>query len=237
MVDDPMFAQLNPATGNRERWLRWGSLAGHGLLLVWLLHAPDPLLLNPVSTALGHNGKSVTRLYWPSKDPDDSTHSSPDSASERYRHQRLGHAKLVWKTPAQLAKLAPQVPLTSSAEDKSQTQTLSAVGHGAQAGLPYGTLNRGQLYGDEIRPALPVATSDPLVYPWQLPDTAGNEVIEITIDERGEIVRKIVLQSLSPEIDGKCLAALDNWHFHPATHNGSPIPSKQDAIFPFKARG
>jgi hypothetical protein len=236
MVDDPMFAQLNPATVNRERWLRWGSLAGHGLLLVWLLHAPDPLLLNPVSMALGHNGKSVTRLYWPSKDPDDSTHSSSDSASERYRHQRLGHEKLVWKTPAR-AKLAPQVPLTRSAEDKSQTQTLSAAGHGAQAGLPYGTLNRGQLYGDEIRPALPVATSDPLVYPWQLPDTAGNEVIEITIDERGEIVRKIVLQSLSPEIDGKCLAALDNWHFHPATHNGSPIPSKQDAIFPFKARG
>ena len=35
----------------------------------------------------------------------------------------------------------------------------------------------------------------------------------------------------------KCLAALENWHFHPATRNGAPIPSKQDAIFPFKARG
>ncbi|HXX01030.1 MAG TPA: TonB family protein, partial [Candidatus Acidoferrales bacterium] len=80
-------------------------------------------------------------------------------------------------------------------------------------------------------------TSDPVVYPWQLPEAAGNEVIEITIDESGQITRKIVLQSLGPEIDSRCLAALDNWRFHPATHNGSPIASKQDAIFPFKARG
>ena len=46
-----------------------------------------------------------------------------------------------------------------------------------------------------------------------------------------------VLQSLGPAIDNKCLAALENWRFQPATQNGSPIASKQDAIFPFKARG
>ena len=61
--------------------------------------------------------------------------------------------------------------------------------------------------------------------------------IEITIDERGEIVRKTVLQSLGPDIDSKCLAALENWHFHPATRNGTAIASKQDAVFPFHARG
>jgi len=126
---------------------------------------------------------------------------------------------------------------TVEEEDKSQTQTLSDMGHGARAGQLYGTLNRGQLYGEEIRPALPIQTSDPVVWPWQLPDVAGNEVIEITIDERGDITAKKVLQSLGPDIDTKCLAALENWRFHPATRNGSPIPSKQDAIFPFRARG
>ena len=146
---------------------------------------------------------------------------------------------MTFKAATQPPKLpVPQTLLArAEAEDNSKTQTLSALGHGSQAGLPYGTLSRGQLYGDEIRPALPVATSDPVVWPWQLPETPGNEVIEITIDERGEIVRKTVLQSLGPDIDTKCLAALENWHFHPATKNGSPIPSKQDAIFPFRARG
>jgi TonB family protein len=234
----PMLTQLNPATARRQRWLRWGSLTAHGVLLAWLLHAPEPMLLNPVSVAIGHNGKSVTRLYWPSKKVDDSTHSSSDNATERYRHQRLSQQKLTWKAPADLAKVAPQSPLArTESEDNAKAQTLSALGHGVQAGLPYGTLSRGQLYGEEIRPALPVATSDPVVWPWQLPDSPGNEVIEITIDERGDIVNKVVLQSLGADIDTKCLAALENWRFHPATRNGAPIPSKQDAIFPFKARG
>lgn len=234
-----MFVQLNPATAGQQRWLRTSSLTVHALLLAWLLHTPDPQLLTASSVASGQNGKSVTRLYWPSKSPDDSTQSSPDSATQRYRHQRLGHDKLVWKAPQQPPKLAlPQNTLASiSAEDNSKAQTLSALGHGAQAGPTYGTLYNGPLSGNEIRPALPIATSDPSVYPWQLPDSAGNEVIEITIDERGEIVRKTVLQSLGPDIDTRCLAALENWRFQPATKNGAPIASKQDAIFPFRARG
>ena len=234
-----MFAQLNPVTARQQRWLRTASLAAHGLLLAWILHTPNPQLLTANSVALGQNGGSLTRLYWPSKSPDDSSESSSDTATQRYRHQRLGHEKLTWKAPSQPAKLpAPQNTLArTNAEDNSQTQTLSALGHGAQAGLPYGTLRSGAFSGNEIRPALPITTSDPSVYPWQLPASPGNEIIEITIDERGEIVRKTVLQSLGPDIDDKCLAALDNWHFHPATRNGTAIPSKQDAIFPFKARG
>jgi hypothetical protein len=234
-----LFTQIHAVHAGRQPRLLLASIVAHVLVLVWLLRSPEPLLLTANSVALGQNGKSVTRLYWRSKNPDDSENSSSDLAIQRYRHQRLGHEKLTWKAPAALPKLsAPKTALArTEAEDNSYTQTLSALGHGAQAGLPYGTLRSGQFSGDEIRPALPVSTADPVVYPWQLPDTPGNEVIEITIDVRGEIVQKTVLQSLGPEIDGKCLAALENWHFQPATRNGAPIPSKQDAIFPFKARG
>ena len=233
-----MFQQLKPASTRKERALKLVSIAVHALALGWLVHAPEPRLLNPNSVAYGHNGTSVTRLYWSSKNPDTSSHSSSDQATQRYRHQRLGQ-KLTWKAPANPAKLtAPETPVSKAeAEDKAKTQTLSAMGHGAQAGATYGTLAQGSFYGDEIRPALPITTSDPSVWPWQLPDAAGNAVIEITIAERGEITRKIVLHSLGPDIDSKCLAALENWHFRPATRNGTPIASKQDAIFPFHARG
>jgi TonB family protein len=210
------------------------SLALHGVLLAWLLHPPEPRLLQPSSIAIGRNGKVVTQLYWPTRILDDSDTSSSDSASQVYRHQRLGHKKLLLKqSPAQ-----PRVeaPLTG-AEDNSQTATLSKLGHGATAGLPYGTLPGGPVYGDEIRPALPVATSDPVAYPWELPATGGRVVVEITIDERGDIIRKTVLESLGPKLDDKVLEALNNWHFQPATHNGVAIPSKQDAIFHFHARG
>jgi TonB family protein len=234
-----MFAQLNPATSARQRRVLAGSLALHALLFAWLLHTPEPLLLTPSSVAVGRNGKVLTRLYFPTQSPDDSTTSSSDRANEVYRHQRLGHEKLTWKPTSTQAKLpllpAPLTP--SPSEDNAKIAMLSKLGHGAPAGVPYGGLPGGPIYGDEIRPALPITTSDPVVYPWQRPESEGKEVIEITIDERGEIVRKTVLQSLGPEIDEKCLAALENWHFQPATHNGVAIPSKQDAIFPFKARG
>jgi TonB family protein len=233
-----MFAQLNPGTSRQRRVLA-GSLALHGLLFAWLLRAPDPQLLQPSSVAIGHNGNVIAKLYFPTQSPDDSSTSSSDSASQVYLHQRLGHEKLIWKqSPAQAKLPLPRTALAlSGAEDNAKAATLSKLGHGAPAGLPYGSLPGGPVYGDEIRPALPITTSDPVVYPWERPDSEGKVIIEITIDERGEIVRKTVLQSLGVAIDNKCLAALENWHFQPATHNGSPIASKQDAIFPFKARG
>lgn len=234
-----MFAQLNAVNVWRQQWLRMGSLAIHGMLLAWLLHPPEPQLLTAFSVAAGQNGKSVTRLYWPSKSPDDSSHSSADQATQRYRHQRMSHGKLTYKASTPPVKAAaPQNFLArTSTEDDSKTQTLSALGHGAEAGLSYGTLNNGPFSGNEIRPALPVTTSDPVAYPWELPDLEGNVVVEIVIDTHGEIVGKKVLQSLGPKLDEKVLLALANWHFQPATRNGAPIPSKQDAVFHFRARG
>lgn len=233
-----MFAEVHTGTSTQRRVLG-GSLALHGLLFAWLLHTPDPQLLMPSSVAIGRNGNVIAHLYFPTQDPDESNTSSSDSATEAYGHQRLGHEKLIWKaTPTQAKLPMPPAQLApSGAEDSAKTATLSKLGHGEPAGLLYGSVPGGPVYGDEIRPALPITTADPLVYPWQRPDYEGKVIIEITIDERGEIVRKTVLQSLGPEIDNKCLAALENWRFQPATRNGAPIPSKQDAIFPFKARG
>jgi TonB family protein len=233
-----MFAQLNRETATQRRVLAI-SLTLHGLIFLWLLHSPEPRLLQPTSVALGRNGSVLTRVYFPTQTPDNSTTNSPDRATEHYRHQRLGHEKLAWKPPDQIAKLhSPRTSLAPpAAEDSATAATLSKLGHGDTAGPRYGSLPGGPVYGDEIRPALPVATSDPVVYPWQWPDSEGKVVIEITIDEAGQIVRKTVLQSLGAEIDNKCLEALDRWRFQPATHNGVPIASKQDAIFPFKPRG
>ena len=232
-----MFTESNPRPAPRQNVLLATSLALHGILLAWLLHSPEPQLLNPISIAHGENGNVVTRLYWPSRTPDDSASSSSESATEKYRHQRLAHDKLTWKATTATARPST-VPLSpSEAEDKSKSQTLSALGHGAAAGLSYGTLATGPAYGEEVRPALPVQTSDPVAYPWELPDSEGNVVVEITIDERGEIVNKAVLESMGSKLDEKALAALNGWHFHPATRNGVAIASKQDAVFHFRARG
>jgi TonB family protein len=232
-----MFAQLNPRTATQRKVLAV-SVVLHGLVFFWLLHAPEPQLLNPTSVALGRNGRVLAQIYWPTQTPDDSTTSSSDRATERYRHQRLGHEKLTWKRNPAAAKLPPPTTALppSGQQDEAKTATLSHLGHGATAGLPYGTVPGGPVYGDEIHPALPVTTADPVAYPWELPQSEGRVVVEITIDERGEIVRKTVLESMGSKLDQRVLAALENWHFNPATHNGVAIASKQDAIFHFHAR-
>ena len=54
-----MFTPLNVTSRRQRRW-RLLSLALHGFFLAWLLHAPEPQLLNPVSIALGENGPEMT---------------------------------------------------------------------------------------------------------------------------------------------------------------------------------
>jgi protein TonB len=105
------------------------------------------------------------------------------------------------------------------------------------AGSPYGSLTEGPTSGQEIRPALPITTFEPAVSPGDLQGIAeGNVVVEITIDESGNIVAKSVVQSLGVALDARVLAALENWHFRPATRDGVPIPSKQDVVYHFKPR-
>jgi TonB family protein len=230
-----MFAQSNPHPAPRQTALLTASVALHGLLLLWLLLPSEPQLINPVSIERGENGRVVSRLYWPGPSTDDSDSASSESATEKYRRQRLAHTKLTWQKSA--ATRPPDVPISpTESEDQSKSQTLSSQGHGALAGLPYGTLINGSATGDEIRPALPVETVDPVAYPWELPNSEGNVVVEITIDERGEIVNKSVLQSMGSKLDERALAALNGWHFHPATRNGVAIASKQDAVFHFRGR-
>jgi TonB family protein len=233
-----MFAELISKSNVQRRALTF-SLLLHGILFAWLLHSPDPKLLNPSSVAPGRNGNVLTTLYFPTQSPDQSATSSSDHAREVYRHPRLNQQKLILKHDAAVARLAqpttPRIPMP--AEDERKTSLLSNQGHGAPAGPIYGTLPGGPVYGNEIRPALPVYTADPVVYPWELPESEGNVVVEITIDERGDIVSKTVLHSMGPKLDEKFLAALENWRFQPATRNGIAIASKQDAVFHFRARG
>jgi len=62
-----MFAQLDSIKSNSQRKLLATSLALHALLFAWLLHTPTPPLLNATSVALGHEGKVLTRIYFPTE--------------------------------------------------------------------------------------------------------------------------------------------------------------------------
>jgi TonB family protein len=102
-----------------------------------------------------------------------------------------------------------------------------------RAGSENGSLDHGPAFGSEAKPALPLVFPDPRIYPWQVANVRGDVVVEITIDERGNVTDTRVLQSLKQEIDQKVVATLRGWHFKPATVDGIAISSRQDVHFHF----
>jgi TonB family protein len=195
------------------------SIALHVIFFMLLLRGRTPIFVAPTATLGGVHGSSVTHLYW-AKGTSPVAATGKDSAPKHH---------LVWQKPQ-----PPQPDQPPPSED-ARTETASAPS--PTAGSPYGSLSDGASAGEEIRPALPAVTSEPRVNPEDLLGIAeGNVIVEITIDERGAIVSKAVMKSMGPAIDGKVLAALESWRFHPATRDGVPIPSKQDVVYHFKPR-
>lgn len=102
-----------------------------------------------------------------------------------------------------------------------------------RAGSPMGSLALGPGSGIEARPAIPLVFPDPAVYPWQLKGMQGDVIVEVTIDEQGNVTAMKILQSLKQDIDEKVLATLRGWRFRPASMDGAAISSRQDVHFHF----
>ena len=214
-----MFVESRIGPEAPSRWTVPISIMVHVLLFIVLLRGRTPIFVAPSSVLGGVHGTSVTHLYWARGSSSLSASNAKDSGAEKSR--------IVWKKREKIAK--PEADL--------QRPEIASAAPSSTAGSHYGSLSEGPSAGEEIRPALPALTAEPLVSAEDLRGIVeGNVVVEITIDESGRIVNKAVIQSMGAALDGKVLAALENWQFHPATRDGVPIPSKQDVVYHFKPR-
>jgi TonB family protein len=209
-----MFTQLYPAVPKRQATWLSVSLTLHFLFLVWLLHSPAPIFVAPSSVARGESGGALTRIYF-----------GGDSGVAQQQPQHL-------TLPRPTKAPSPHRLEPPAAKREPGNELASLQPSGPPAGSPYGSLSYGTFAGPEIRPALPIVSTDP-VFGSDSAGIAGDVIVEITIDEQGNIVQKTVIQSLGPAIDERVLAALEKWHFTPASKNGVSIPSKQDVYYHF----
>lgn len=214
----------------RPRSLRWQSvsLAAHAVLLVWVLFPLTPIYIRPSSVLAGRQGTSTTYVVF-----------SPRLDSKLTVPEELmnDNPRLTWQKPAKKAKKEAQKQKTLSRTPQELHASAAAASNEAPAGSLYGSLSYGATDGSEVRPAIRIAGSEPRVYPWDLANVEeGNIIIEVTIDEQGNIIRKQVLQSLDPVVDNKVMAALQDWRFLPATRDGVAIPSKQDVYYHYPIR-
>ena len=146
----------------------------------------------------------------------------------------MAREHLTWNRVNVAKNAARLLDQTNDGAD-SKTDIAGSTVHPRAAGSPYGSVSDGSLTGPDVRPALPIVSPDPRIEVADLPDgmREGDEIIEITIDAQGNIVQKIVISSLSSTVDSKVLAALEYWHFLPATRFAVPIPSKLDVHYHF----
>jgi TonB family protein len=235
----PTFAQL-AATPKRAHALRYGSVIFHCLLLAWLVRSPAPIFVAPAEVARGNNG-TATMLYWPARSLAGAKTTAPES-SYFTRHQQSVAKALFYPEQKPASHPAHSTPRANYAAAKKDTVPTEAIASNAfsqapPAGSSYGSLALGNPLGEEIRPAFWASGSDPIVTPMDLAGgIEGNVVVEITIDEQGNVIQTAVLESLGPGIDAKVVEAVRNWRFRPATRDGVPIASKQDVYYHFPAR-
>jgi periplasmic protein TonB len=197
------------------------SIGVHSLLLVWILLPPKAIFIKPSSTKAGVNGTGLTYIYFPAR------------SGEASQEQSASTRRMVLPREAKAPKRRERLSPLPEPEEVAKTEPGSAA---PPAGSVYGSSAIGSPIGQEVRPALRVTGSEPRVNPDEFAGLEGSVIIEITIDERGNVVEKNLLQSLNPELDRKVLAALEDWHFLPATRDGVAIPSKEDVYYHFPVR-
>jgi TonB family protein len=215
-----MFEQ--PPTRRRSTRSQIVSFLLHAALIYLLVRPPAPLFLTPLSVQRGNNGHATTLVFT--------------------GRNRAAIADSEDATPIrrELAYIPPNVktislrPPERRSNTKPKKKAEQMVPDAARAGQVNGSVLDGMLTGHDVRPALPFDYPNPDVYPWQVPNgVQGTVVVEVTIDDHGNVTATKIIQRLGYGIDEKVEAAVRRWRFHPAIMDGRPIPSQQDVLYRF----
>lgn len=211
-----------PQPRRRSTRSQVASFALHAALIYLLVAPPPPLFVRPYAVQLGNNGHS-TALVFNGRNTDEI--ADPEDATAT-RHD-LAYVPPDAKT---ITLRRPDRRSIKKPKNKPQEQVADA----ARAGQPFGTVLDGPLTGHDVRPALPITFPDPVIARSEIPSgVQGTVVVEVTIDNVGNVTATKIIQRLGYGIDEKVEAAVRNWRFRPAIMDGRPIASQQDVLYHF----
>jgi TonB family protein len=198
------------------------SFAAHGVVLLVLAHRA-PVVVLPHEVALGTPYSSGSVVYLAPLGRE-RIHDKPEP---------LQMTKV--KAPKQEQSSQPK-PIARQLEEASKTAE-NAPDVTAGAGSAYGVHIPGTpLTGEAVMPALPQVFPDPPIARSELPPgVSGDVIVEVTIDEQGNVTDLKLTQGIGYGIDEKVLAVLRHWHFRPATRDGFNIASQHLVHFHYPA--
>jgi len=231
-----MFGELRFSGNRRLRFSQFASLALHVATFCFLVWPETPVFVSLSEVAKGEGGLSTaTSIYLPRLGAEDLTPNPGKDAIPRRPARRPKRSKRSAPPKDQLMLPSPTQPPAQIAEEQpSVGKQADTETHGPRAGSIYGSLAAGPLTGPEIKPALPIAGPNPVITRRELPEgVEGSVIVEITIDERGNITSTKLVQRLGYGADERVLQALQQWRFKPATRDGVAIASQQLCVFHF----
>jgi TonB family protein len=208
-----MFYQLQQP--ERKRWSLSMvlSFAAQLAILFALLYQAAPVFVTPSEAQLGIPGSFGTAsiVYIAPVGPE-----QPKPADDKSRLTLRAAVAKKAKSP----KPQPKREEPAVVADNGVEQT-------ARGGSPFGRVPGSPLTTDEIVPAFPDVYPDPPISRADLPvGVAGDVIVEVTIDSRGNVVETKLIQGIGYGVEQKVLNVLQRWHFHPAMRDGVTIASQ-----------
>jgi len=89
----------------------------------------------------------------------------------------------------------------------------------------------------DMTPAFPVYSPHPPIHDRALlPQTAEKIVVDVDVDEVGQVVKETLVKGLGNQLDAMVLDIVKTWRFQPAKINGKPVASEAEVIFPLDQR-
>lgn len=188
------------------------SLGLHTFALALLVYRPQPPLLTGSASLRGMSGRGqVTTLVAPGVSSIAESRSEQNFRPVRRAKQRTLAVADSREQAAANANLKPGMP-----------------------GFILGSLTSGWALDHDVHVAVPVDAPDPPIARSKLPDWMRGEVIvEVTIDEKGNVVATNVLHTMGFGIDEIIVATVRNWRYRPARVDGMPVASREDVHFHF----
>ena len=209
-----MFSEGKPVSRRMSPTAIVFSAGVHILALCALLYRPEPRLLQPESSLRGEggSGRSSIALIAPGFS------AAPTSKSAELRTQQ-----------AILARRQKSHPTP-----KAQAAALDKPLKPGMPGFVLGSLSSGLPSDHDVRVALPIIAPDPPITRAKLPDwLRGDVIIEVTIDEQGNVVKTVVLETVGYGLEDTIIETLKRWQFTPAMIDGVKVASRQDVHFHF----
>jgi len=216
---DVMFVPSPPGGRGRLSFSLVGSMAVHFAVLLVLCIRPTPIFVHPALIAHGERGTSPL-IYFATPGPDQVLVA---------RQAKPRPARITLPVPA--VKHVNAKVTSQKATEPQNSETVSAT----TSGSPFSSDLNGYATGPDVRPAIETTLLDPPVSRAEIPSgLEGDVIVEITIDEQGNVIGAKLLKGIGHGIDEKILATVQNWHYRPATKDGVPIPSKYDARWHYR---